>query len=125
VFTDNTAETIAITVQEIDRIREEPVTTEELERARQYLALGFMRHFETTGEIAAHLAELALYDLPDSYLQQYPVRIAEVSSADVSAVAQRHLRPEQLAIVVVGDRARVHEPIEAIALGPIDVWEAE
>ena len=125
VFTDNTAETIAITVDQITRMREEPVGEEEIERARQYLALGFMRHFETTNDITGHIAELALYDLPLSYLHEYPAGIARVSIDQVSAVAHRHLHPDQLAMVVVGDTARVHAPLQELGLAPIEVGEAE
>jgi zinc protease len=125
VFTDNTSETITIMVEQVSRIREEPVGIEEIGRARQYLALGFMRHFETTNDIVGHVAEIALYGLPLSYLHEYPERIARVGIDDVAAVARKHLHPDQLAMVVVGDRARVGAPLQALGLAPIEVREAE
>jgi zinc protease len=125
VFTDNTAETVAIIVAELERMREHGVTTEELERARRYHVLGYARTFETSGDISEHLAMLALYDLEETYLQTFTDRVARVSGAEVAEAARRYLKPAELSIVVVGDRARVLEPLQALQLGPIVAWEAE
>jgi zinc protease len=125
VFTDNTAETLSIITGEIERIRAEAVSAEELDRARNYLALGIIRNFETTSDIAGQVADLALYDLPNSYLRELPERIASVDAAAVKSAAERNLLPEQLTMAVVGDRARVLEPLQRLELGPVEVWEAE
>jgi zinc protease len=125
VFTDNTAETVEIMIREIARAWRDGVSLAELERARRYLALGFVRTFETTGDIAGHLADLALYDLGEHHLQTYAERIAAVTLDQVAAAARRQLKPDALSIVVVGDRDRVLEPLERLNAGPITDWEAE
>ena len=125
VSTDATVETVAIIAEEIERMRDEPVSAEELVRARNYLAIGFMRNFETTADITAHLASMALYDLPLDYLGEYPERIENVTASDVLAAAQRHLHPEELSVVVVGDAVQVEEPLSGTRLGPVQRTEAE
>jgi zinc protease len=124
VHTDATAETVATFVREIERMRTEPVREEELARTRNYLSLGFMRTFETSNHIASHLADLALHDLSADYLSSYADRVADVSRNDVQRVARQHLDPDHLAIVVVGDRARVVESLQRLQLGPVLLVEA-
>lgn len=125
VFTDNTAETVSILAHEIARASQDGVSGEELERARRYLALGFVRTLETTSDLAAHLAELVLFDLEETYLQTYAQRIARVTRDQVAQAAQIHLKPAELAIVVVGDRARVLDPLQRLEWGTLVEWEAE
>lgn len=125
VFTDATAETVALSVAEIERMASGDVSTDELQRARNYLSLGLMRNFETTGDIAGHLAEVALYDLPAEHLASYAASVAAVTPEAVSAAARHHLRPAELSVVVVGDRARVLPGLQALEFGPIHEWEAE
>lgn len=124
VVTDATAETVVTFVREIERIRKEPITPDELVRSRNYLSLGFMRGFETSGDISSHLAELAIHDLGTDYLTSYAERVAAVSSKDVQQAAQQHLDPDNLAIIVVGDRARVFDSLQQLQLGPVLSSEA-
>jgi predicted Zn-dependent peptidase len=125
VYTGDTAETLAIFVRELDRMGSEGVGPEEAERARRYHALGFAHAFETTRDIADQLADLVLYDLAEDYLQTYTDRVARVTVADVQRAAHSYLKPLELSMVVVGDRARVFESLQRLELGPIQDWEAE
>ena len=45
--------------------------------------------------------------LPDSYLTEYVQRVLAVTPEQVRGVAERHLRPEGMTIVVVGDKKTV------------------
>jgi zinc protease len=125
VHTEATAETVQTYVVEMERMKLEPVPDEELVRARNYLSLGFMRNFETTGDILGNLSELAIHGLPDDYWRSYAERIAAVSAQDVQRAAEQYLRPDELSIVVVGDRARVYESLRDLQLGEVLLAEAE
>ena len=48
-----------------------------------------------------------------------------VTAADVQRVAQHYIRPDEFAVVVVGDRAAIEAPIQALKEGPTearDLW---
>ncbi|UCC72539.1 MAG: insulinase family protein [Gemmatimonadota bacterium] len=98
----------------------EPVSDEELTRAKNYVALRFPSRFQTVAGIAGRLTELELYGLPDGYFNEYVERILGVTQADVQRVAQKYVVPEQMAVIVVGDRATIEEGIRALELGTID-----
>jgi len=110
VQTAFTKESVVEFLKELRGIRGEiPVTDRELETAKQALIRGFPRSFETPDQIASRLSDNVLYNLPDSYFNNYITSVRAVSKADVNRVANRYLDPSKLAILVVGDR-QVIEP---------------
>lgn len=106
---------------ELDRIREVPVTDAELRAARDYLVGVFPLRFETPGPVAGSLAGLFVHRLDDDELDRYRSSIESVTAADVQRVARDHVRPEEAAVVVVGDHDQFGEALEAAAIGPVDV----
>lgn len=120
VQTDKTAEALREFFNELDAIRR-PVPTDELERARNYLALGFPSGFETTGSMAARLGELIVYGLPESTFTDYVGKIQAITAADVERAATQYVQPDRFAVIVVGDLATIEQPIRAANLGPVRV----
>jgi zinc protease len=98
-----------------------PVPAAELDKARSYLQLGLPGTFETTGDIAARLAPIALYNLPLDYFNTYSQRIAAVTQADVQRVAQQYVRADQLNIVIVGDLKAIEAGIRTLGLGRVEL----
>jgi zinc protease len=105
-------------MKELDRILQ-PIPHEEVDRAKNYVALGFPADFQTVGEIAGKLEELAIYGLPENYYNSYISNILAVTKADVERVAKKYLDPERLAIVLVGDRKEIESKVAAMKLGPL------
>jgi zinc protease len=77
------------------------------------------------GSIAGALDDLYVYDLPEDYLSQYVDRILAVSPRDVMRVARQYIDPDNMLIVVVGDRAKVEAGIRALNLGAVEVLSIE
>lgn len=123
VFTDVTDSAVVIVLDEIRRIREEPVPAAELERAKNYLALGFPGRFERTDGIAGQIVELELYGLDDAQVNRYVERIRAVTAEDVQRVARQYLDPDHMVIAVAGDRAKIEERLRAAGIGPVQTVE--
>ncbi|MEO7217386.1 MAG: pitrilysin family protein [Gemmatimonadaceae bacterium] len=123
VASDVTAPAIEETLKEIDRMRSEPISESELSLATSYLAGVFPIRYETTAAIAAALATLRIYGLPADWYDTYRSRIGAVSIDDVLAAARKHIRPDALQIVIVGDADAIRGPVEALGLGPLDVTD--
>ena len=88
---------------EIDRIRSDKITGEELSLARDYLEGVFPIRYETTAAIASALATLVIHDLPADYYDTYRKNINDVSADAVLQAAIAHLHPSELQTVIVGD----------------------
>ncbi len=119
-YTDRSVEEI---MKELHRIREEGVTGDELEAAKDGLIRSLPRQFETPSQIASQLANVALYGLPDNYYDTYVDNVQQVSTEDVKRVASDYIHPSKAAVVVVGDVDKIKSPLEKLGIG--DVIEIE
>ena len=107
-------------LKELRGIRDS-LPAEEVDKAKQYMQLGLPNEFETTSDIAGKLATLAIYDLPLDYYQSYAQRISAVTPEDVKRVAQRYVTPENLAIVIVGDRKSIEQGVRSLGIGDVEI----
>jgi predicted Zn-dependent peptidase len=118
VQTDKTAEALKEFFIELDGIRK-PIPADELNKAKNYVALGFPSEFETTSDISRHLEEVLIYNLPDDYFPSYIPKIQAVTPVEALRVAERYIQPTRMAVVVVGDAKSVEASIKALNLGPM------
>jgi len=109
---------------EIDRIRAEAISPDELSLATSYLDGVFPIRFETTAAIAAALSVLVIHAMPDDYYDRYRERVRAITTEQILQAAQRYLHPEALQLVAVGDPAAVREPLAGLGFGPITVYDA-
>jgi zinc protease len=124
VQTDVTDKALVEFFKEFDAIRQ-PVPAVELDRAKNYEALGFPSAFQSVRGIASNLGEIAEYDLPRDYFDSYVNRILAVTQRDVQQAARRYVTPDRFTVVVVGDRAKIEAGIRALKLGTVRVLSAE
>jgi predicted Zn-dependent peptidase len=118
VHTAATGRAIAESLAEIDGIRgQRPVTPEELALGVAALTRGFARNFETAEQIARAVGQIALYDLPDDYFDAFVPAVERVTAADVTRVAARHLDPDRLSVLVVGDLDAVGADLAGLGFG--------
>jgi zinc protease len=88
--------------KEINRIRDEPPTKEEVESAKKYLLGSLPFRFTTLSSVASQLLAIEEYGLGFDYLEKFRAEVAAVTPEDVQAVARKHLHPKAIAVVAVG-----------------------
>jgi zinc protease len=125
VKSDVTADAAKEILLEISRIRADAVSEDELTLATSYLDGVFPIRYETTDSIARALAALTIYGLPNDYFDSYRANIRRVSAMDVLHAADKHLHPDRLQLVVVGDSSVIAAPLAALDAGPVSVYDAE
>lgn len=124
VQTDATDKSLTEFMKELNAIRAE-ISAEEMTRAKNYVALSYPGDFQTTGQIAGELSQLVTYGLPDTYFNNYVNAILGVTKEQALGAAQKYIDPEKVAIVVVGDRAKIEAGIRALNLGPVNLLTIE
>jgi zinc protease len=92
---------------EFDRIRNETVGEAELADAKNFLTGVFPLRAETQEGLTNLIVNQHLYGLADDYLQTYRDHVDAVTADEVQRVAQKHVRPDEMAIVIVGDAKEV------------------
>jgi len=105
-------EAVQAVLAEMRRIAGEPVSADELAATRNYLSGVFVIRLETQQALAGQLAMTRLLGLPLDYLEQYTLRVRAADADQVRAAAARYISPEQAAIVVVGDAAKIRPALE-------------
>jgi zinc protease len=109
--------------KEIRGMRDTQVAPEELDKAKNFVELGIPGTLESTSQVAAQMAQLAIFGLTLEELPRLAARVRAVTAADVQRVARQYLTPDRAHIVVVGDLTKVKAPIEALALGAATTLE--
>jgi zinc protease len=92
-----------IVMDELERLREEPVAEEELETARRGIVETLPRRFESKPAMLAVFVNDEWTKRPAGFWQDFRERIEAVTPADIQRVARKHLDPKTMAILVVGD----------------------
>ena len=109
---------------ELERMRRDLISEDELSLARDYLDGVFPIRYETTAAIASALASLVIYGLPADYYDTYRNRVRSVSVEDVLQAARAHLHPSELQTVVVGDAKVIRDSLAKLQVGDVQVHEA-
>jgi zinc protease len=94
-------------IDEVKRIRETPVTPEELDTVKRNLVETFPNNFASTAQAMGTFAADELTGRAPGFWAGYRARIEAVTVADVERVAKSYLDPQKLAILVVGDQKEI------------------
>jgi zinc protease len=121
VESEVTAPALREILLEIDRIRSEKISAEELSLATDYLEGVFPIRYETTAAIASALATIAIYELNPGYYDSYRTNIRNVSEDAILEAAKTHLHPELLQTVIVGDASTVRDSLADQGMGEVTV----
>jgi predicted Zn-dependent peptidase len=119
VQTDKTGDALKEFFVELNGILN-PIPDDELQKAKNYVALGFPGEFETTGDMARKLEELVVYRLPDDTFTNFVAAVSKVTGPELQRLAARYIQPDKMAVVIVGDRKAIEGPVRQLNLGPIN-----
>lgn len=109
---------------ELDRIRDQAVSEEEIINAKSYLSGVFPIRIETQDGLIDQLVNIKMLDLPPDYLSNYREQVNAVTTAQIQEMAQKYVTPNQAAVVIVGDAAEITEQIKPYS-DRIEVYDTE
>jgi zinc protease len=108
---------VQVILEEMDRMRNEPVASAELESAKEALINSFVFRFTSRFSVVTQLLMLEFDEYPADYLDTLLDRYRAVTREDVQRVARQYLRPDAATILVVGDATRFETGLAA--RGPV------
>ncbi len=114
---ENVPRAVSAILEEMARIQRDPVTPEELERAKEAIGNSFVFRFTSRFGTVVQLLSLEFDGYPSDYYETLLDRYRAVTPADIQRVARQYLRPDASTIVVVGDATKF-EPAMA-PFGPV------
>ncbi len=108
---------------ELKRVREEPVSPEELDMVKKFIVGSFPLQIETPNQIASKVLDLELYDVPRDFYDTFNERVEAITADDLLRAAKAYIHPDGIAIVVAGSSKDVASKLEKF--GPIEVVNAD
>jgi zinc protease len=98
----STQEVISRFVTNVERMRAELVTDEELAEAKEAYVNSFVFSFASPSAVVSRFVELEYDGLPKDFLQQLRARVIALTKEDILRAAQKHFHSNRLTIVAVG-----------------------
>jgi zinc protease len=121
VRTDSTAAAAKELIYELTRFPANPSTPDELKQAMDSSVQSIPARFETTAATASSIAALYIRGFALDYYTTLPDKYRAVTAADVARVAKEDIRPDNLILLAVGDRAKIEPALKNSNLGPIEI----
>ncbi|MBN1633861.1 MAG: insulinase family protein [Ignavibacteria bacterium] len=99
-------------IKEMELMKKNRVTEEELENAKNYITGNFPLQFETANAVATKLLNMELYDIEKDFYDHYLARIYEVTSEEIIETAEKYFQTEKLIIAIAGDSEKINRNFE-------------
>ncbi len=112
---ENTANALKEILFELDTIQN-GVSDSELDFAKSSITKKFPLNFETYRQIASGIAGKILYGLPDNYFENYIQNVNSVLKTEVEKAANKFILPDNLSIVLVGDKNSLLEKFDELSI---------
>jgi zinc protease len=109
--TNSTVPFIKSVTNEIKRLRNELVTEQELEIAKESILNSFVFEFQDPSQTLDRLMEYEYFDYPEDFLFEYRDKVQNTTREDILNVAQKYLKPDRLATIVVGNVKAMNPPL--------------
>jgi zinc protease len=125
VRTDVTAPAVREIFNELEGMRDKPLTDEEVKFSKDYIVNSMAALFETSQGVVNTMGQIFVYHLPNNYYQFYPTQIKAVTATTVQTLATKLLKPESMVVVAVGDRAKIEPELKKLDLGAVELRDAD
>lgn len=112
VRNDKTDSAIGQFIYEFKRIRNEIATADEVSLIKNERNGAFARSLENPATIAGFALNIARYNLPKDYYQNYLKNLSAVDAAKVKLIANKYIPANNLAIVIVGNTKEISKGLE-------------
>jgi predicted Zn-dependent peptidase len=116
--TPSTTQAVTIALETLDALKRENLGKRAIDSARSYILGQYPQGLETAADWATALAELDLYDLPDSTIDEFPDALRGVDAEQSrQVIAGAFPDSDDVDIVLIGDAARIRT--EAASFGTL------
>ncbi len=112
--TDNTVPFIRAVTKEIEELRTELISEQELANAKESILNSFVFNFQNPSQTLSRLMRYEYFDYPEDFIFEYQERVQNTTREDILEVARKYLQPEQLATLVVGNIQAMNPPLSSL-----------
>jgi len=118
----STIEAIQAAREDIDNLAKDPITDEEIQRAKDGILNAFIFRLDSPDKILGERMTYEYYGYPPDWLDKYQAEIKKVTAADANRVAAKYLHKDEFAVLVVGNTKEFDKPLSSLgAVKEIDI----
>jgi hypothetical protein len=116
---ETTVQAIRACIEQVEKMKNEPVEDDELERAKSGLLNSHVFNFANKGSIVNRQMTYVRHGYPANWVESFATEIQKVTKEDIQTAAANFLQPENLALMVVGKPDDFDEDLSV--LGDVNV----
>jgi len=117
VETGVTTESVTEILNEVKAITgHRPIQSDEFKRSKDGLIKGIPSQFGSTGQLMSQLVRLEELNLPYDNFSKNIIRINALTIPEVNEAAKRHINPNRLSIIIVGDKEQITKGLESLLI---------
>lgn len=120
VTTEHTGASLDEIKKEIKRLQNEAPSKEELEGIQNYESGLYVLQNSTPGGIIGQLTFLDIHELDESFLVNKVKAMNAVTPEEVQEMAKKYIKPENMTLVVVGDKEKIKDQVQETIKKPAD-----
>jgi zinc protease len=125
VRTDATGPAVGEIFKEVAGMVAQPMTNDELQKAKDALANSIPGAFETGVNTVNSYSNIFTYDLGMDYYTTYARQVNAVTAEQALDVAKRYVSADRLVVIAVGDRSAIEPGLAALNLGTLEIRDSE
>jgi len=110
-------------IKELQRMRDQPVSEQELDDAKRAIVAGFALSLEDPDQLLNYALTRKVYGFAEDYWDTYPTKLAAVTAADIQRVARKYIDPQTMQIIAVGDGSKIRSILEKY--GPLERYDIQ
>ena len=111
-----TVDTIRVVREEVEKLRNQPVTDEELATAKDSTRNSFVFNFDRPTKTLNRMVLYEYFGYPKDFMFEYQKAVQNVTKADILRVAKTHWRTEDFTIVTVGNPKEFGKSLDELKL---------
>jgi zinc protease len=110
----STVEAIQAIYEELDKLKTNPISDDEIKRAKDSILNSFVFNFDSPEKVLRERMAYEFYGYPADFLERFRSGVEKVQPADVARAATRYVHKDQLAVLVVGNTSEFDKPLSTL-----------
>jgi len=112
-----TAAALDAFLAELNELKTNPATPEELKKAKESILNSFVFRFDSKEKVLRERMTYEFYGYPADFLERYQAGIEKVTQDDITRVVSRYVHRDRMAVLVVGKASDFDRPLTSF--GPV------
>lgn len=109
--TPKTIEALDVTLEVLNRLHQQGIDAATLHSAQNYVKGQFPPRYETSGDLAALLTDMFLYNFDQAFINDFQQKVDELTPEKINAIVQKYFPQNNLQFVLIGKADEIREAV--------------